>query len=133
MEGSLRIAVDFDGTIVDHNYPDIGKPLPGAFETLKALSEQGHKLILWTFRDGDPLQEAIDFCMENGIMFWAVNMSFPKEEFNIYMSRKINAEVYIDDKNFGGFPGWDKIYEKLIGAEMRKTPYKKQKKTWFKF
>ncbi|MEA3447141.1 MAG: hydrolase [Bacteroidota bacterium] len=130
MENFLRIAVDFDGTIVEHNYPEIGKPLPGAFDTLKALSEQGHKLILWTFRDGDSLQEAIEYCMENGVMFWTINKSFPEEEFNQYVSRKINADIYIDDKNFGGFPGWHTIYEKLVGGELQVKPEKKR--GWFR-
>ena len=84
----LIIAVDFDGTIVEHKYPQIGEIIPGAFEVLQELQENGHKLILWTFRDGEYLKDAVDFCLENGIMFYAVNESLPNEDFNKYMSRK---------------------------------------------
>lgn len=111
---SLTIAVDFDGTIVEHKYPDIGEEIPGAFDVLKELQERGHKLILWTIRDGIDLQNAIDYCIEKGIIFYAVNESYPNEEFNKYMSRKIYADVFIDDRNVGGFPGWQKIREILI-------------------
>jgi len=134
MDKPLRIAVDFDGTIVEHKYPDIGKEMPNAFNVLKMLSEEGHQLILWTFRDGDDLKEALGFCLEKGIMFWAVNNSYPDEEYSKYISRKINADLYIDDRNFGGFPGWDMIGRSLLPhryEEKSTTPQKKQRK--FKF
>ncbi len=114
MDKSLRIAIDFDGTIVEHKFPEIGKEMPKAFEVLKALSEEGHQLILWTFRDGEELLAAIDYCLEHGIMFWAVNNSYPDEEFLKYISRKIHADLFIDDRNFGGFPGWERIAQKLM-------------------
>ena len=60
----MVIAVDFDGTIVEHEYPAIGKPIPFAIETLLQLQKDKHKLILWTVREGDLLQEAIDYCEE---------------------------------------------------------------------
>ncbi|MFT6850001.1 MAG: hypothetical protein ACJATA_000807 [Sphingobacteriales bacterium] len=110
----LIIAVDFDGTIVEHRAPKMGKPLPGAFETLKALKNEGHRLILWTYRDGDALTEAIDFCRENGLTFFAINNSFPHEEYLPIMSRKINADIFIDDRNVGGFVGWAKIRKDLL-------------------
>lgn len=138
MENILHLAIDFDGTVVKHRYPEIGEPMPGAFETLKALASAGHKLILWTFRDGEELQQAVDFCLENGIIFWAVNNSYPEEEFNKYISRKIDADIFIDDKNFGGFPGWEKIHEDLLGKklegdepEQSEQVPKKKKKGWF--
>jgi len=77
---SLIIAVDFDGTIVEDAYPKIGKPRLFAFETLKQLQGDGHRLILWTYRKGIRLQEAVEFCRKNGIEFYAVNHSFPEEE-----------------------------------------------------
>ena len=55
----LRIAVDFDGTLVENEYPDIGKPKLFAFETLKALQEKGFRLILWTVRSGKELDDAV--------------------------------------------------------------------------
>ena len=91
---SLIIAVDFDGTIVEDGYPKIGKPKLFAFETLKKLQQEGHRLILWTYRSGVRLEEAIDFCEENGINFYAVNRSFPEEEYSPSMSRKINADIF---------------------------------------
>lgn len=110
----LKIAVDFDGTIVEHKYPDIGNVIPGSFEVLRELQAQGHKLILWTVRDGIDLQNAVNFCLENGVIFWAINESYPNEEFNKYISRKIDVDIFIDDKNIGGFLGWQKIREILI-------------------
>ncbi len=113
-KSKLVIAVDFDGTVVEHRYPDIGDVIPGAFDVLHELQEKGHKLILWTVRDGIDLQAAIDFCLDHGIMFYAANESHPNEEFNKYISRKIDCDVFIDDRNVGGFLGWEKIREVLI-------------------
>ena len=109
------IAVDFDGTIVTHRYPEIGTVIDGAFETLKDLKRNGFTLILWTVRDGELLDEAVEFCKQNGLTFYAVNNEHPDDVFNPkYMSRKIVADYYIDDRNIGGFVGWDKIRELLI-------------------
>lgn len=107
------IAVDFDGTIVTNAYPDIGKPLLFAFETLKKLQNEGHTLILWTYRSGLKLEEAVAFCKKNGITFYAVNKSYPEEEMSPNISRKINADVFIDDRNIGGMMGWGEIYHTL--------------------
>lgn len=121
----MIIAVDFDGTIVEHEYPKIGKPKLFAFETLKALQGKGHQLILWTYRSGKELQEAVDFCKENGIEFYAVNKSYPEEEYDKTISRKIMADIYIDDRNIGGFLGWSKIWE-LLNPESYTDDVKKQ-------
>ncbi len=107
------IAVDFDGTIVEHAYPEIGKPRLFAFETLKQLQKQGYRLILWTYRAGKELDEAVEFCRKNGIEFYAVNKNYPEEEFDSSISRKINADIYIDDRNLGGFPGWSEVWKML--------------------
>jgi len=69
----MIIGVDFDGTICEHTYPDIGKPIPGAIQTLKDLQEKGHLLILWTVRGGQGLQDAVNYCKSNGIEFWGIN------------------------------------------------------------
>lgn len=107
----MKIAVDFDGTIVEHRYPAIGEELLFAFETLKALQKQGHLLILWTFRKGKELDEAVNFCRKNGVEFYAVNKSFPEEVFDpSEASRKIDADLFIDDRNLGGFPGWSEVW-----------------------
>ncbi|GHC56113.1 BT0820 family HAD-type phosphatase [Ulvibacter litoralis] len=128
------IAVDFDGTIVDDEYPKIGKPKLFAFETLLKLQENGHRLILWTYRKGRALEEAVQFCKENGITFYAVNKSFPEEEYDPEYSRKINADLFIDDRNIGGLVSWGEIHLQLLGEQKPpETIIKKQKKSWFSF
>lgn len=128
---SKIIAVDFDGTIVDDKYPGIGKPKLFAFETLKKLQEDGYRLVLWTYRYGEKLHDAVAFCRENGIEFYAVNSSFEGEEFDLEtQSRKIHADLFIDDRNLGGFPGWGEVYQiitKKIDFNLH-TGVEKQKK-----
>ena len=131
MNETLTIAVDFDGTIVEDAYPKIGKPQLFAFDTLKKLQQQGHRLILWTYRHGRTLDEAVAFCKENGITFYAVNKSFPEEEFDEKYSRKINADIFVDDRNIGGLMGWGEIYQTLLKEEAPSTH--KKKKGWFGF
>ena len=110
----MKIAVDFDGTIVEHRYPEIGKPILFAFEALKELQKRGHKLILWTYRSGKALEEAIEYCRKNGIEFYSVNKSYPEEKVDCEnFNRKIDAELFIDDRNIGGFPGWAKVLQLL--------------------
>ena len=109
----MIIAIDFDGTIVEHRYPSIGRELPFAIETLKKLTEEGHRLILWTVRVGRLLEEAVTFCRERGLEFYAVNRDYPEEEKgkNNHFSRKLKADLWIDDRNLGGLPDWGTIYE----------------------
>ena len=127
---TLIIAVDFDGTIVEDAYPKIGKPMLFAFETLKKLLEEVHRLILWTYRYGERLEEAVSFCEENGIHFYAVNKSYPEEEYNDEnMSRKIHADIFIDDRNIGGFQGWGEIYHLLVNPD--ESPASSEKKKGF--
>lgn len=111
----MIIAVDFDGTIVEHRYPSIGKELPFATETLKKLAEEGHRLILWTVREGRLLDEAVAFCRERGLEFYAVNRDYPEEEKgqNNHFTRKLKADLWIDDRNLGGLPDWGTIYEMI--------------------
>jgi hypothetical protein len=109
----IKIAVDFDGTIVEHEYPEIGKEKLFAFITLRELDKRGARLILWTLRTGKELDEAVEYCRKNGIEFYAVNKNYPEEIVNESVSRKIDADIYIDDKNVGGFPGWSGIWQML--------------------
>ena len=114
----MIIAVDFDGTIVTHAYPKIGKEISGAISTLKRIQADGHRLILWTVREDELLNEAVAFCRERGLEFFAVNEHYAGERHKEYgpdstSCRKINADLYIDDRNIGGFPGWEAIYEML--------------------
>ena len=110
----MIIAVDFDGTIVEHKYPEIGRELPFAIETLKKLQQERHRLILWSVREGKLLQEAVDFCRERGLEFYAVNSNYAEEtlESNHY-SRKLKADLFIDDRNLGGLPEWGMIYRMI--------------------
>ncbi|WP_425077750.1 BT0820 family HAD-type phosphatase [Psychroserpens sp. S379A] len=107
----LVIAIDFDGTIVEDAYPKIGKPRIFAFETMKRLQKDGHRLILWTYRSGSKLDDAVQFCKDNGITFYAVNQSFPEEQYDNSVSRKIYADIYIDDRNIGGVLGWGEVFQ----------------------
>ena len=109
----MIIAVDFDGTIVEHKYPSIGKEIPFAIETLKKLQAERHKLILWSVREGRLLDEAVQFCHERGLDFYAINRDYPEEEKgqNNHYSRKLKADLFIDDRNIGGLPDWGTIYQ----------------------
>lgn len=116
-------AIDFDGTLVNSQYPYIGeerklsthmldktgieKFIP-ATDFCKELQRKGHKLILWTCREGEPLQEALRWCLYRGLIFDAVNDDLPqvkqcfpdalKSWEGSKRARKIHADVYIDDK-----------------------------------
>ena len=125
----LIIAIDFDGTIVDDAYPQIGSPKIFAFETLKELNKDGHRLILWTYRNGSKLQEAVDFCSKNGVEFYSVNKNYPEENFEGKVSRKIHADLFIDDRNIGGMLGWGEIYKLIKDNPDAKLPLSK-KKIW---
>ena len=122
-----RIAViDFDGTIVEHRFPRIGKPMPKAFEVMKELQKENWILVLWTCREDEGkkidkqyLREAVDFCKENGVEFDAVNETPLECEFRQEdgLKRKAYGDYYIDDRNLGGFPGWDVVKRILIDGE----------------
>jgi hypothetical protein len=112
-ENALKIAVDFDGTIVENNYPRIGREMMFAFATMKELQKKGHLLILWTFRTGRLLDEAVEYCRAQGIEFYAVNESFPGELESGSFPRKLNVDLFIDDRNVGGFIGWSKVWQLL--------------------
>ena len=75
----MIIAVDFDGTIVQDRYPEIGSEQPFATQTLRMLLEEGHQLILWTVRQGETLEAAVEWCRQRGVEFYAVNKDFPEE------------------------------------------------------
>lgn len=111
----MTIAVDFDGTIVTHEYPLIGEELPFATDTLRMLIAEHHRLILWTVREGRLLDEAIAWCRERGVEFYAVNKDYPEEdpEKNNHFTRKLKADLWIDDRNLGGLPDWGQIYHMI--------------------
>ena len=110
----MTIAVDFDGTIVEHRYPKIGEEIPFATETLKILAQERHKLILWTVREGELLEEAIEWCRQRGVFFYSVNKDYPEEEKSHNgFSRKLKADLFIDDRNLGGLPDRGTIYQMI--------------------
>ena len=137
----MVIAIDFDGTIVEHRYPEIGKEIPFSVETLKMLQQDRHKLILWTVREGHLLDEAVQWCKERGLEFYAVNRDYPEEtREDRGFSRKLKADMFIDDRNLGGLPDWGLIYriikEKVSFEEIYRDnsmPIQKdrKKKWWF--
>lgn len=112
----MVIAVDFDGTIVEHKYPKIGKEIPFAVETLKRLQAERHTLILWSVREGELLKEAVEWCRERGLEFYAVNSNHPEDYYEgdddsaRLSPRKLKADIFIDDRNLGGLPDWGVIY-----------------------
>lgn len=121
----MTIAVDFDGTIVTHAYPKIGKPIPFAIETLKKLQQEDHHdIILWSCREGDLLQDALDYCKERGLEFYSVNSNFPEETViqDSTAPRKLTADIFIDDRNLGGLPDWGVIYQMIHSGNAFKRP-----------
>ena len=92
-------AVDFDGTLCENAWPNIGEPIHDMLNWVKHLRSNGHKIILWTCRDGMRLVDAIVWCADHGIFFDAVNDNL-EEHKQLFQgnSRKILADYYIDDK-----------------------------------
>ena len=89
----MVIAVDFDGTIVEHRYPRIGEEIPFAIDTLKLLQQEKHRLILWSVREGALLDEAVEWCKARGLEFYAINKDYPEEQKDHQgFSRKLKAD-----------------------------------------
>jgi len=110
----MIIAVDFDGTIVTHEYPKIGKELPFAIDSLKRLQQNPeNQLVLWSVREGKELEEAVEFCRERGLEFYAVNSNYPEESVEHSEPRKLKVDLFIDDRNLGGLPDWGIIYRMI--------------------
>lgn len=110
----MTIAVDFDGTIVEHRYPKIGPEIPFAIDTLKMLIAERHRLVLWTVREGELLDEAVEYCRQRGVEFYAVNKDYPEEKSgDSNFSRKLKVDLFIDDRNLGGLPDWGTIYRMI--------------------
>ncbi len=140
----MIIAVDFDGTIVRHRYPEIGEERPFAIQTLKMLTAERHQIILWSVREGELLDEAVEWCRARGLEFYAVNRDFPEEdvEKNRHYSRKLKADLFIDDRNIGGLPDWGTIYrmvhekktwEQILTEDAHLAPPRRPKKKWWPF
>ena len=79
------------------------------------LINDRHRLILWSVREGKLLDEAVEWCRERGLEFWAVNRDYPEEtrQNNPSFSRKLKVDMFIDDRNIGGLPDWGTIYRMI--------------------
>ena len=95
----MTIAVDFDGTLCESKYPEIGQPNMPLINTLIEKKARGDKLILWTCRSGEYLSKAVAWCRSHGLAFDVINENLP-EMVSLWGndSRKITADVYIDDR-----------------------------------
>ena len=101
------VAVDFDGTLVEDCYPNIGAPKKALISLLTALRMSGVKVILWTCRTGDELKKAVEFCAEQGLTFDAVNTNLPVvKNLYGYDTRKVFADLYLDDKGTADIDGF---------------------------
>lgn len=117
----MTVAIDFDGTLVSWNFPLVGKDI-GAVDVCKDLMKKGVKIILFTMRDKEYLDDAVKWCDDNGIKLYGVN-SNPNQTWSD--SRKVHADIYIDDQALGcplkedkdisslPFVDWDKVREIL--------------------
>lgn len=130
----MIIAVDFDGTIVEHKYPEIGKEIPFAITTLKRLQAEHHILILWTVREGKLLDEAVEYCRNRGLEFYAVNANYPDEQPKENPScpcRKLHADLFIDDRNVGYLLDWGDIYEIITNSLSSRRYYREKYQDYF--
>lgn len=102
---NVIIAVDFDGTLCHGNWPDIGEPNIRLINKLLKLQRKGYKIILWTYREGEPLHQAIEWCKEFNLVVDAINDNLPEiKELYGNNSRKISCDIYIDDRSY--IPKW---------------------------
>jgi len=119
----MKIAIDFDGTCVDHCFPDIGEEVPECVDVLKELVQAGHKLILNTMRSGEYLEPAVQWFISRGIPLSGINTDPAQSGWT--QSPKCFSELYIDDAAFGapiieraGFNrksiDWGVVREKLL-------------------
>ena len=99
MSKNKIVCVDFNGTCVMHEYPKIGADVPNAVNVLKKLNENEIKLILWTIRSGEYLDEAVGWFAERDIQIWSVNKN-PQQRF-WSKSPKAYANLYVDDAALG--------------------------------
>lgn len=110
-KGYLVLAIDFDGTIAELSFPEVGKLRRDADTVIRRLYEEGHKIIINTCRTGRYEGMAEDFLKENKIPYHYINCNLP-ELIDTYKQdcRKISADIYIDDKCIAGLPTWNDIY-----------------------
>ena len=125
----MKIAVDFDGTIVEHKYPEIGKEIPFAITTLKRLQAEHHILILWTVREGKLLEDAVEYCSSRGLEFYAGNTNHLDEQHKENLScpcRKLRAALFIEHGNVGYLTDWGAIYEMITNKLSSRRYYRER-------
>jgi len=108
----MIIAIDFDGTLVEHEFPHIGPLKPGAVEALRAFKKAGHQIIIWTCRQGSDEQEVRLFLLQNKIPFDTINTPIPGYDL---ATRKLYADIYIDDKGLRFEDNWEEIRRLILG------------------
>ena len=119
MERKFVVAIDVDGTILEHKFPDLGKLLPDAKEVINDLYDEGCYIIIWTCRSGFELNEIRTFLDYSCIKYHAVNTNAPFDMIGFMPSPKIFYDLIIDDKNLGGLPDWKTIYKMVIEAKKK--------------
>jgi len=106
----MKIAVDMDGTCVNHIFPEMGEDVPHAAEVMKELVEAGHKLILYTMRSGKELDAAVQWFADKDIPLYSVQKD--KGQLAWTKSNKCYANKYVDDSGIGcpliKVEGWDR-------------------------
>jgi hypothetical protein len=112
----MIIAIDFDGTLHTGEWPGIGAPAPYAADVLQRLSAEGHYIIIWTCREGEKQTDMVNWLIAHEIPFNRINDNAP-EQTAIFGNncRKVSADIYIDDKQVGGLPTWNEIYDIVSG------------------
>ena len=108
----MILAIDFDATIVDSRYPNIIGLRKDAKKYINRMYDDGHYIIIWTCRTGGDLRMATQFLDDNGVKYHIANDNNPVETARWNNnSRKVFADLYIDDKQIGGLPSWKTIYK----------------------
>lgn len=112
----MIIAIDFDGTIVEDRFPEVGNMIPGAKEVINGFYQQGYTIIIWTSRSGIELARAVEWLAKNGIKYHRVNESCPEnlKKYGGRDTRKVFADIYVDDKGLIPLPpDWHEIKEMI--------------------
>lgn len=119
-EKIVRIAIDFDGTIAEATYPELGVIKPHAIDVINRLHEAGHKILVWTCRTDDHQHMVKKYLEDAGMNFHHINENDP-ELIELYGgdSRKLSVDIYIDDRQLGGLPDDWLVIEQLIHKHIK--------------
>lgn len=111
----MIFAIDFDGTIVEHEYPRIGEERLDALFTMKNLQDAGHQIVIWTCRCGEDLASVVN---------WFKLVGFEPDGYNAnpdglpgFGIPKIYADVYLDDRNFPPFKDWQEVRDEFLNSD----------------